>query len=338
MSHYRQTLDSLKSKPRAWLVTGGAGFIGSHLVESLLKLNQRVTALDDLSTGTQDNLAMVQSRVPASVWKYFRFIEGSVCDATTSRDACAGIDHVLHEAGFVSVPLSIENPLRCNAVNVDGFLQILLAARVAGVKSLVYASSSAVYGDDPAMPKIEEKIGSPLSPYGASKLIDELYAGVFHKTHGLAAIGLRYFNVFGPRQNPEGGYAAVIPAWISAIIAGRDCVINGDRGITRDFVHIDNVVQANILAATTQNSAASGEAFNVGNGGQTTLADLYQMIASKLGSTRPVILGPPRPGDILHSGADISKIRRLLGYEPAVTVDSGLDETVRWYAEQRNAG
>ena len=262
--------------------------------------------------------------------KNFRFIEGSICDATTSRDACAGIDHVLHEAGFVSVPLSIEDPLRCNAVNVDGFLQILLASRDAGVKSLVYASSSAVYGDDPAMPKVEEKIGSPLSPYGASKLIDELYAGVFHKTHGLSAIGLRYFNVFGPRQNPGGGYAAVIPAWISAIIEGRDCVINGDRGITRDFVHIDNVVQANLLAATTQNAAAFGQAFNVGNGGQTTLADLYQMIASKLGSARPVILGPPRPGDILHSGADISKIRRLLGYEPAVTVDHGLDETVRW--------
>lgn len=330
-------MDRLRSNPRTWLVTGGAGFIGSHLVEALLKLGQRVTVLDDLSTGTRENLALIERSVSPADRRNLRFIEGSICDAAACTDACAGVNHVLHEAGFISVPLSIEDPIRCNAVNVDGFLNMLLAAQRARVKSFIYASSSAVYGDDPTMPKVEEKIGRALSPYGASKLIDEIYAGVFHENHGLPVIGLRYFNVFGPRQNPGGGYAAVIPAWIGALIAGRDCIINGDPGITRDFVHIENVVQANLLAATAEDAAAFGQVFNVGNGAQTTLAGLHEMIASKLGSTRKVAIGPPRPGDILHSGADISRIRSTLGYDPALTVDAGLDQTVRWYREEARA-
>jgi UDP-N-acetylglucosamine 4-epimerase len=341
MSAYSKTLEQLRAGPGTWLVTGAAGFIGSHLTESLLKLGQHVIGLDDLSTGSRDNLADVQARVAPEAWGRFRFIEGSVCDFAVCTEACSGVDYVLHEAGFISVPQSIEDPLTCNAVNVDGFLNMLVASQKAGVKRLVYASSSAVYGDDKTMPQIESKIGRPLSPYGTSKWIDELYADVFFKNHGFEAVGLRYFNVFGPRQNPSGGYAAVIPQWISALVAGRECHINGDGSITRDFCHVNNIVQANLLAATTVNPAAPGNIFNVALGGQTTLTQLYGLIAGKLAKLSPGIAGlkpvygPPRPGDIIHSSADISKIRNSLGYDPAVSVDGGLDETVAWYAAQR---
>lgn len=337
MTNYARTLDALKSQPHTWLVTGVAGFIGSHLLEALLKLGQRVTGLDDFSTGSRENLDEVKSRTQESDWKNFRFIEGSVRDLQLCREAARGVGRALHEAGFISVPLSVEEPLACNATNVDGFVNLLVAARDAGVKRFVYASSSAVYGDDETMPKAEEKLGNPLSPYGASKRIDEIYADVFYKNYGFGAVGLRYFNVFGPRQNPTGGYAAVIPKWITSLAQNEPCFINGDGGISRDFCYIDNVVQANILAAATERGEAAGQVFNVAYGRCSTLLELHELLASKLAArNRPVPPESPvyhafRPGDILHSGADISKIRRELGYEPEVNLDAGLENTIDWY-------
>ena len=335
MSHYADILQALAARPEKWLVTGAAGFIGGHLTEALLKLGQTVVALDNLSTGSRRNFDEIRARVTAAEWARFSFIEASVCDLSACHAACQGVQRVLHEAGFISVPLSIEDPLACNATNVDGFLNLLVAARDAGVQRLVYASSSAVYGDDEGLPKIEERIGKPLSPYGTSKLMDELYADVFTKNYpNPGIVGLRYFNVFGPRQNPKGGYAAVIPRWISSLVAGEPCCINGDGTITRDFCHIDNIVQANILAATTVNTAALGQVYNVALGSRTTLTQLYGLIACKLGIVdRPPIYLPQRVGDILHSEASIAKIRCDLGFDPAVSVDDGLTETVRWYAE-----
>ena len=337
MTNHPQTLDSLKTWPRTWLITGVAGFIGSHLLEVLLGLGQTVTGLDDFSTGSRANLDEVKSRVPESAWKKFRFIEGSICDPASCHEASAGADYVLHEAGFISVPLSIEDPVACNRTNVDGFLNMLVAARDAGVKRFVYASSSAVYGDDENMPKVEDKIGRPLSPYGATKWINEIYAHIFRQNYGFGIAGLRYFNIFGPRQNPTGGYAAVIPKWITSLAKNEACFINGDGGITRDFCHVKNVVQANILAATTENEQAIGGIFNVAYGRRTTLLELHSLIASKLRARNlPVpadspVYHAPRPGDIIHSGADISKIRRDLGYEPAVNLETGLEDTVDWY-------
>ena len=337
MSHYSHALQRLKEQPEKWLVTGAAGFIGSHLTEALLKLDQTVVALDDLSTGSLRNFEEIRGRVSTEQWDRFGFIEGSVCDLADCRRACEGVQRVLHEAGFISVPLSIEDPLACNATNVDGFLNLLVAARDAGVQQFVYASSSAVYGDDEGLPKIEERIGKPLSPYGTSKLMDEFYADVFTKNYPSPHIvGLRYFNVFGPRQNPKGGYAAVIPKWISSLVEGEPCCINGDGTITRDFCHIDNIVQANLLAATTENAQAFGQVYNVALGARTTLTELYTLIAAKLGiSDKPPVYLPDRPGDILHSEASIRKIQAELGFEPTVTVNDGLTETVCWYAENR---
>lgn len=336
MSKYAHALDSLKSQPRTWLITGVAGFIGSHLLEALLKLGQRVTGLDDFSTGSKNNLTEVQWLVGAGAWKNFRLVEGSVCDLPLCREAVRSADFVLHQAGFVSVPQSIEDPLACNRTNVDGFVNMLVAAHAAGVQGFVYASSSAVYGDDATMPKVEEKIGAPLSPYGASKWIDEIYAAVFQKTHTFGTTGLRYFNIFGPRQNPGGGYAAVIPKWITTLAKNEPCVINGDGGITRDFCHVENVVQANILAATA-NDRTAAKVYNVAFGQRSTLLELHGFIAGKLkGRNLPLPPESPvyeafRPGDILHSGADISKIRSELGYEPSVDLDAGLKNTVGWY-------
>lgn len=331
----------LASQSHSWLVTGAAGFIGSHLVEALLRRGQRVSGLDNLSTGDLANLADVRARVGEEAWARFHFQEGSVTDFETCRAACLGVDFVLHQAGFVSVPQSIEDPLWCNAVNVDGTLHMLAAARDAGCRRFVYASSSAVYGDDETMPKVEHRIGRPLSPYGASKRIDEIYAGVFWENFHTPGIGLRYFNVFGPRQNPEGGYAAVIPRWITALVRGEQCHIHGDGENTRDFCHIENIVQANLLAALTPNEAALGQAYNVGLGAQTSLRELYHAIAAHFPDPavrgRSPVYGPARPGDIIHSSADISKIQRDLGFEPAVSVDAGLAETVAWYAARASA-
>ena len=340
MTAYDRLQLELRAEPRTWLITGCAGFIGSHLLEALLRLGQRVVGLDNFSTGSPRNLDDVRARVGDDAFAQFTFREGSVTDMGDCREASNHADYVLHQAGFVSVPLSIQDPVGCHATNVTGTLNLLVAARDNRVRRVVYASSSAVYGDDPRMPKVEAEIGKPMSPYGGSKLIGELYAALFLDHYALESVGLRYFNVFGPRQNPSGGYAAVIPQWISALLRGGECQIHGDGTITRDFCHIANVVQANLLAATTRNRTACGQVFNVAFGGSTTLNELYALISAKLAamgaaSERPVKYGPPRAGDILHSSADISKIRRELEFDPQVNVNAGLEETVRWYASAR---
>ena len=338
MSAYSATLECLRSQPRKWLVTGCAGFIGSHLVQTLLSIGQSVIGLDNLSTGFPQNLddAIAQARSDAA--QRFQFLHGNVADLAACRAACVGVDAVLHEAGFISVPASLEDPIACHDTNVTGTLNLLVAARDAGVKNFVYASSAAVYGDDTTMPQREDRIGRPLSPYGASKLMDEHYAWLFARNFGMRAVGLRYFNVFGPRQNPQGGYAAVVPQWISKLVNGGTCTVNGDGTQTRDFCHVSNVVQANLLAATTEYASAAGAVYNVALGGSTTLLDLHRMLREQLVAEdpgiqpQPPVHGPARPGDIWHSSADIAKIRTELGYEPEVSVQAGLEETVGWYA------
>ena len=338
MTTYDQTISSLRLHPRKWLVTGCAGFIGSHLVQTLLALGQKVIGLDNFTTGSQRHLDECLDNVGREAWQNFSLLLGDVNDLVTCRAACTGVDAVLHEAGFVSVPKSVEDPLFCHETNVTGTLNMLIASRDAGVSRFVYASSSAVYGDETTMPQREDRIGQPLSPYGASKLMDELYASVFARQFGLRTVGLRYFNVFGPRQNPRGGYAAVIPAWISALVGGGECAVHGDGKQTRDFCHVANVVQANLLAATTDNPAAAGAVYNVALGGSTNHNDLHAMIAAKIAESNPNAKplpprhGPVRAGDIVHSSADISKIQRDLGFAPTVSVGDGLAETVRWYA------
>jgi UDP-N-acetylglucosamine 4-epimerase len=341
MTAYPLLQQQLRAAPRAWLITGVAGFIGSHLLEALLRLGQRVVGLDNFATGTRGNLDDVRRSVGEKAWTQFSFREGSVADLAACREASAGVDYVLHHAGFVSVPLSIENPLACHETNVTGSLNVLVAARDRRVRRVVYASSSAVYGDDPGQPNIEQQIGRPLSPYGASKLIGEIYARQFQQHFGVEAIGLRYFNIFGPRQNPAGGYAAVIPLWITALLRGEVCRINGDGAITRDFCPIGDVVQANLLAATAPRGDAIGEVFNVALGARTTLDGLYALIAERVsklsGRAVPAVeYGPARSGDIRHSGADISQIVRELGFAPEAGVAAGLDETVRWYFENQS--
>jgi UDP-N-acetylglucosamine/UDP-N-acetylgalactosamine 4-epimerase len=340
MSAYSATLERLRGQPRKWLVTGAAGFIGSHLVQTLLGAGQSVIGLDNLSTGFPQNLDDCIAQAEPDAATRFQFLHGNVADLAACRAACAGVDAVLHEAGFVSVPASMEDPITCHETNVTGTLNLLVAARDAGVKNFVYATSAAVYGDDTTMPQREDRIGRPLSPYGASKLMDEHYAWLFARNFGMRAVGLRYFNVFGPRQSPQGGYAAVIPQWISKLVEGGTCTIHGDGTQTRDFCHVANVVQANLLAATTENASAAGAVYNVALGGSTTLLDLHRMLREQLVALNPAVqpkapkLGPPRPGDIWHSSADISKIRAELGYEPEVSVAAGLEETVRWYARR----
>jgi UDP-N-acetylglucosamine 4-epimerase len=340
LATYPNTLARLRTQPRKWLVTGCAGFIGSHLLATLLDLDQQVVGIDNFSTGDHRNLDACRDAVGPIKWQHFTFLRGSVSELATCRAACTGVDAVLHQAGFVSVPASVEHPLECHETNVTGTLNLLAAAHEAGVKNFVYASSAAVYGDEATMPQREEFTGRPLSPYGASKAMGEQYAGLFARLHGVHCIGLRYFNVFGPRQDPEGGYAAVVPRWISTLAAGGQCVVNGDGNQTRDFCPVANVVQANLLAATSEDETTKGEVYNVALGGTTSLLELHAMIARKLlaldaaRKISPPRRGPPRPGDITHSSADITKIRTELGYEPQVTVDAALGETVQWYAAQ----
>ncbi len=339
MTPYLLLQQELRAEPRAWCITGVGGFIGSHLLETLLGLDQRVVGLDNFSTGTPRNLADVEQRVSPEQWARFTFMKGSVTDIGVCREASNDADYVLHHAGFVSVPLSIEDPIACHDTNVTGSLNVLIAARDNRVRRVVYASSSAVYGDDPHQPNVEPQIGRPLSPYGASKRMGELYAQQFHDHYAVESVGLRYFNIFGPRQNPRGGYAAVIPLWIARLLAGETCRINGDGGITRDFCPVSDVVQANLLAATAKRGDTSGEVFNVALGARTTLDELYTLIASKVSAITgrevpPVEYGPPRPGDIRHSGADVKKIRDALGFTPTGSLDAVLEETVRWYAQQ----
>lgn len=319
------------------MVTGVAGFIGSHLLETLLTLDQQVRGLDNFASGSSRNLDEVRTRVSAAQWARFSLLEGSVASLETCRTASAGMDYVLHQAGFVSVPLSLEDPLACHETNVTGTLQILLAAREAQVRRIVYASSSAVYGDDVHLPKIESGVGRPLSPYGASKLMAETYARLLDEQFNVASMGLRYFNIFGPRQNPAGGYAAVIPQWIGKLLRGEECVIHGDGGITRDFCPVADVVQANLLAATSELPANVVPVFNVAAGSSTTLDRLHVLLSEAaeslgLAKPQPVRYGPARLGDILHSAADITAIRKALGFEPSANLAAALEKTVRWYA------
>ena len=332
MNSYETALQRIRSGGRSggrtWLVTGAAGFIGSHLAEQLLKLGQSVVGLDNFSTGKRENL-------PAGI----RFIEGDIRSLDACQRACVGVDIVLHQAALGSVPRSIDDPVASTASNVAGFLNMQVAARDAGVQRFVYASSSAVYGDHPALPKVEAITGRAVSPYGLTKQINELYADVFETCYGFRSIGLRYFNVFGPRQDPNGAYASVIPAWIGALLRGQVPYINGDGSAGRDFCHIDNVVQANLLAATVEDPAALGQAYNIALGDQTSLTELFELIRDGVAVRFPhlkqvkALHREPRRGDLQFSRADISKAARLLGYRPAVRIMEGLQRTIDWYAD-----
>ena len=334
---YHKVQTELKAAPRTWLVTGVAGFIGSNLLEALLKLGQNVVGLDNFATGNRKNLDEVKAAVSPDQWARFRFVEGDIADATICRSACQGVDFVLHQGALGSVPKSMENPLECHRANVTGFLNVITAAREAKVRSFVYASSSSIYGDDPALPKVEDKIGRPLSPYAASKWMDEIYAEVFVRAYGFSSIGLRYFNVFGRRQDPDGAYAAVIPKWIAALLKGESVRINGDGETSRDFCFVDNVVQANILAAATTNAEAVNQNYNIAVGERTTLNELFGFLQkglrkrnASLAETKPVY-GDFRAGDVKHSLADISKAQRLLGYVPTHPAQEGLELAMDWY-------
>jgi len=327
----------LSGRPRRWLVTGSAGFIGSHLIEVLLRAGQDVTSLDNFATGHRHNLDEVRRAVGDEAWARHRFIEGDIADSETCVRACTGAEIVLHQAALGSVPRSIRDPLTTHRANATGFLDMLVAARDAGVQRFVYAASSSTYGDSQALPKVEHTIGRPLSPYAVTKYLNELYADVFGRCYGLQTLGLRYFNVFGARQDPQGAYAAVIPRWVAAMLRGEPCVINGDGETSRDFCFVDNAVQANLRAALAERDDVAGEVFNVAVGHRTTLNQLHGWIAEALQSVVPGIAVPPpqyaafRDGDVRHSLADIGKAERLLGYAPTHDVRAGLAEAVPWY-------
>jgi UDP-N-acetylglucosamine 4-epimerase len=322
------------------LITGAAGFIGSNLVEALLRQNHTVTGLDNFSTGHQRNLDEVQTLVSPAQWAKFTFIKGDIRDLSTCIRACAGMDVVLHQAALGSVPRSLADPITTNENNITGFLNILTAARDAGVNRLVYAASSSTYGDHPGLPKKEALIGSPLSPYAVTKYVNELYADVFARCYGFPSIGLRYFNIFGRRQDPEGAYAAVIPKWIKAMIHNEPVYINGDGETSRDFCYIDNAIQANLLAATTQNPEALNQVYNVAVGERTTLNHLYDTLKTLLAPRHPHLAAAKpeyrdfRPGDVRHSLADITKAKTLLGYTPTHRIGQGLAEAMTWYEEK----
>jgi UDP-N-acetylglucosamine/UDP-N-acetylgalactosamine 4-epimerase len=341
MSPFEKLKRTLTTAPATWLVTGAAGFIGSNLLESLLRLEQKVIALDNLSTGYIDNLNQVRELVSPVQWKKCKWIQGDIRDALVCRQATRGVDYVLHQAALGSVPRSIEDPLATHESNVTGSVNLLWAARENGVKRFVFASSSSVYGDEASLPQVEQRIGDCLSPYAVSKRVNELYAGVFGKCYGFESIGLRYFNVFGPRQDPNGAYAAVIPKWIAAMIENEPVFINGDGSTSRDFCYVANVVQANLLAATVQKREAIWQPYNIAVGTRTSLNELHEMIRERLARTHDHLRKSKpkyrsfRQGDILHSQADIGKARRLLGYEPAYSISQGLDEALNWYVSHR---
>ena len=335
MSSFESACTTLRAQPRTWLVTGCAGFIGSNLLEALLRLDQRVVGLDNFATGYRHNLDEVQSLVTPEQWGRFRFIEGDITDLVTCHGACAGVDHVLHQAALGSVPRSIADPIATNRANIDGMLNMLVAARDAKVGSFTYAASSSTYGDHPALPKVEGNIGNPLSPYAVTKYVNELYADVFARTYGFQSIGLRYFNVFGRRQDPEGAYAAVIPKWTAAMIRGEEVFINGDGETSRDFTYIDNAVQANLLAAVAPRPARS-RVYNMAVGERSTLKGLFSAIRRALMENRVVYDREPvyrefRPGDVRHSLADIGAARDQLGYAPTHDLAAGLAEAMPWY-------
>ena len=339
---YERACESIRRHPRRWLVTGSAGFIGSHLVEALLRLDQVVVGLDNLSTGHRSNLEEVRDAMSAEAWRRHTFVDGDISDLATCRRACEGVHFVLHEAALGSVPRSLADPLLTHASNATGFLNMLVAARDAGVQRIVYAASSSTYGDHTGLPKIEDQIGRPLSPYAVTKLVDELYADVFSRCYGLGTIGLRYFNVFGSRQDPDGAYAAVIPRWVAAMLGGQPVTIHGDGSTTRDFCHVNNVVQANLLAATTTRPEAIDQLYNIAVGDRTSLSDLYATLCELLKERHPDLAislpahEPFRSGDVRHSQADIRKAQRLLGFVPEYDVRSGLRAALPWYEARAN--
>jgi UDP-N-acetylglucosamine 4-epimerase len=354
--NYEQLKSRLATEPHTWLITGVSGFIGSNLLETLLKLNQRVVGLDNFATGHQRNLDEVQTLVTDEQWANFNFINGDIRNLDDCRRAMHftpslrgnevdaaiqrySVDYVLHQAALGSVPRSVENPIATNETNIDGFLNMLVAARDAKVKRFVYAASSSTYGDHPDLPKVEDKIGKPLSPYAVTKYVNELYADVFARTYGFNTIGLRYFNVFGPRQDPNGAYAAVIPKWIASMIKGEPIYINGDGETSRDFCFIENVRQINLLAATSENPEATNQVYNVAVGDRTTLNQLYEQLNLNLLPSYPHLQGAKpmyrdfRAGDVRHSLADISKAATLLGYQPTHRISEGLKVNIAWYVQ-----
>ncbi len=329
----------LRAEPGTWLVTGAAGFIGSNLVEALLQLDQRVAGLDNFATGHEKNLAQIQASVGPARWTNFSFMRGDICDLVTCHGACKDVDYVLHQAALGSVPRSLEDPLSTHAANNTGFLNMLVAARDAKVRRFVYAASSSTYGDHPGLPKVEDIIGKPLSPYAVTKLVNELYADVFGRCYDMESIGLRYFNIFGRRQDPDGAYAAVVPKWVASMIHHEPVYINGDGETSRDFCYIDNVIQANLLAATSPHAEAANQVYNVAVGDRTTLNQLFEAIRSLLVPKFPhlaefkPVYRDFRAGDVRHSLADISKARMRLGYEPAYRIGEGLAEAMDWYVQ-----
>lgn len=332
--------ERLSRQRSRWLVTGVAGFIGANLLARLLEAGQSVVGLDNFATGHRENLQEVLERLPNEARSRFQFIEGDIRDLTTCRSACAGIDWVLHQAALGSVPRSIADPIATNAANVDGFLNVLVAARDNKVKRFVFAASSSTYGDEPNLPKREDRIGRPLSPYAVTKFVNELYAEVFGRSYGIEWIGLRYFNVFGPFQDPLGAYAAVIPRWIKALLTGEDVFINGDGETSRDFCFVENAVQANVLAALTTEVSAVNQVYNVAVGQSTTLNGLFEIIRRQLAERFPELqharprYQPFREGDVRHSLADIGKAQRLLGYSHAISLEAGLAQAMGWYVNR----
>lgn len=340
MTRYEQLLIDLPKSPKTWLITGVAGFIGSNLLEALLTLNQRVVGLDNFATGFQHNLDEVKSLVRPEFWNNFNFIEGDIRNFNDCEIACKGVDHVLHQAALGSVPRSLVDPITTNSANITGFLNMLVAARDAKVKSFTYAASSSTYGDHTALPKKEDFIGKPLSPYAVTKYVNELYADVFSKCYEFNTIGLRYFNVFGPRQNPNGAYAAVIPKWVSSLLKGETVFINGDGETSRDFSFIQNAIQANLLASTSMPEARN-QVFNMAVGDRTTLNHLFELIRDNLVSYGVSGVVVPeyrefRPGDVRHSLADTSKARKILGYVPTHRISDGIKASLEWYVMNKD--
>jgi UDP-N-acetylglucosamine 4-epimerase len=342
LSTYNRTKEDLIKNPKTWLITGVAGFIGSNLLEALLKLNQSVIGIDNFSNSSGNNLSAVQA-VSGENWSNFTFYEADIRSLEDCLKACNTADFVLHQAALGSIPRSIANPVLTNDSNINGFLNMLIASRDSNAKRFVYAASSSTYGDHPGLPKTEDRIGRPLSPYAITKYVNELYAEVFGKTYGMETIGLRYFNVFGPRQSPDGAYAAVIPKWINSLLSGDACIINGDGSTSRDFCYIDNVIQANILAATSTNMNAINQVYNVAYGTSTTLNDLHQILVQNIAKHNyQTIENKPsyqdfRPGDVLHSLADITKAKKFLSYNPIYSAEEGLENTVNWFIKNSNS-
>ena len=333
----------LLKQPQTWLVTGAAGFIGSNLVEKLLSLDQVVVGLDNFATGHQKNLNLVQEQVRPDQWARFSFVDGDICNIEDCRAACLGVTYVLHQAALGSVPRSLEDPISTNASNIGGFLNMLVAARDANVTRFVYAASSSTYGDHPGLPKLEDIIGKPLSPYAVTKLVNEQYADVFARAYGFKTIGLRYFNIFGPRQDPNGAYAAVVPKWADAMIKNEPVWINGDGETSRDFCYVANAVQANLLAATAVSAEASNQIYNVAVGDRTSLNDLFEALRCALEPEFKHLADfranyrDFRAGDVRHSLADINKAQKLLGYAPSHRINEGILETMQWYVRHVSA-